>query len=434
MIKHQDSSDLKILLMGYNGANNTGAEALLMADIEDIRTIFPEAVITVPTINEANLRRYITEGPKLRIVHLPTIFFFTLRKLVRENDLIMMVEGSTYMDTWTSALLWAFLWTTRCAYNMGKKCLAYAVDAGELSKLNQRLVRRQASKTDLIITRSQAAAHRLYSYGVTAPIQATADNAFNFKPSPTDADWLKEAWHEADSGIVGIAVVNFHLWPVVARPLGRKENCYKWPYYYSNSPKRRQAAESLADGYANLVDKVVDEYGKSVALICMEQLDEPIAKMIQNRVKNSGKTRIFSSRKYNASQMTVLLRSLDLLVTSRYHACVLSLAAQIPQVAVGHDLRLRTIYEELGMKDEFFINPDQPEMFKIVESCVDKLMANPTMVKSALTRGYEEHLTKARLNRALLHEFALANELQEVNQNAGVLDWGNGILRNSDRP
>ena len=418
--------------MGYNGANNTGAEALLMADIEDIRTVFPKAVITVPAINEANLRRYITEGPNLRIVHLPTIFFFTLRKLVRENDLIMLVEGSTYMDTWGSALLWAFLWTTKCAHDEGKKCLVYAVDAGELSKLNQRLVRREASKTDLIITRSQAAADRLRSYGVTAAIQATADNAFNFKPSLTDAGWLKEAWPEADSGIVGIAAVNFHLWPVVVRLWERKENCYKWPYYYSNSPERRQAAESLADGYANLVDKVVEEYGKSVALICMEQLDEPIAKMIQNRVKNSSRTRIFSSRKYNASQMTALLRSLDLLVTSRYHACVLSLSAQIPQVAVGHDLRLNTIYEELGMKDGFFINPDQPGMFKIVESCIDKLMANPTMIKNALTHGYEEHLTKARLNRALLHEFALANELQEVNQNAGVLDWGNRIPRNSD--
>lgn len=310
MIKRQNSSALKILLIGYNGANNTCAEALLMADIEDIRTVFPEAIITVPTINEANLRRYITEEPNLRIVHLPTIFFFALRELVRENDLIMLVEGSTYMDTWTSALLWAFLWTTKCAHDMGKKCIAYAVDAGELSKLNQRLVRKEASKTDFIITRSQAAAQRLYSYGVTAPIQATADNAFNFNPSLADTDWLKEAWPEADSGIVGIAAVNFYMWPVIAQPWGQKENCYKWPYYYSNSPERRQAAESLADGYARLADKMIEEYGKSVALICMEQLDEPIAKMIQNRVKNPGKTRIFSSRKHNASQMTVLLRAL----------------------------------------------------------------------------------------------------------------------------
>jgi len=35
------------------------------------------------------------------------------------------------MDTWTSAILWAYLWATHCAHEMGKPCkMAYAVDAG----------------------------------------------------------------------------------------------------------------------------------------------------------------------------------------------------------------------------------------------------------------------------------------------------------------
>ena len=37
------------------------------------------------------------------------------------------------MDTWTSALLWAFLWTTRCAKYYKIPCVAYAVDAGDLT-------------------------------------------------------------------------------------------------------------------------------------------------------------------------------------------------------------------------------------------------------------------------------------------------------------
>ena len=83
--------------------------------------------------------------------------------------MLLLVEGSTYMDTWTSALLWAFLWATRCAYAAGKPCLTYAVDAGEVkSPLNRRLVCSEASKTDLIIVRAQAAAERLRSFGVTS--------------------------------------------------------------------------------------------------------------------------------------------------------------------------------------------------------------------------------------------------------------------------
>src|SRR5512142_2698886 len=103
----------------------------------------------------------------------------------------MLVEGSTYMDTWSSAMLWVYLWTTRCAYEMGKPCLAYAVDAGQIkSALNRWLVRGEASKPSLIITRAAAAADRLRSFGVTAPMDVTADNAFVYRTNPADADLL----------------------------------------------------------------------------------------------------------------------------------------------------------------------------------------------------------------------------------------------------
>jgi hypothetical protein len=97
----------KVLLIGYNGANNTGAEALLQADIQDFRVVFgDDAVLTVPAIKDAaNLRRYLREGPTLRIVSIPSVFFGAVRRLVREHDLVVLVEGSAYMDTWTSALL-----------------------------------------------------------------------------------------------------------------------------------------------------------------------------------------------------------------------------------------------------------------------------------------------------------------------------------------
>ena len=34
-----NNSALRVLLLGYSGANNTGAEALLLADIEDVRAV-----------------------------------------------------------------------------------------------------------------------------------------------------------------------------------------------------------------------------------------------------------------------------------------------------------------------------------------------------------------------------------------------------------
>ncbi len=396
----------KILLVGYNGANNTGAEALLLSDIKDVRSVFgPEAIITVPTLNPANLRRYVEEAFNLRIASIPPLFFLAMRRLVKEHDLVVLVEGSCYMDTWTSALLWFFLWATRCAHAMGKPCLAYAVDAGKLSVVNQRLVRREASKTDLIVARSRAAVDRLRRYGVRAPMEATADNAFNFHPDPKDAGWLKKTWPDSGSGLAGLAAVDSHRWPVVMRPWGRAEECYKWPYYFSRSPKRRRDTEALAEGYAKLADAIIVDHEKSVALICMEELDEPIARMIHARMRHGERARIFSAREHDASKMTALLRSLDLLITSRYHACVLSMAALVPQIAVGHDLRLKTIYDDLGLKDEYFVESGRPGMFDAVKACVEKILPNPVPVRDALLSGFIEHSAKAQRNRFLLENF-----------------------------
>jgi polysaccharide pyruvyl transferase WcaK-like protein len=401
----------RVLMVGYNGANNTGAEALLLADIEDMRAVLgPEATINIPSLNPDNLRRYVSEGPRQRIPFLPTIFFAALHRLVRENDMVFLVEGSTYMDTWTSALLWAYLWTTRCAHIMDKPCAAYAVDAGEMrSPLNRRLVRSEASKTDLIITRAKAAAERMRQWGVTAPLEVTADNAFTFVPDPQDAGLLRKEWPEAGSSVVGLALVDFHRWPVRMRLWGRREDCYKWPYYFTRSPERERASEALAQGYAALADRLVEQHDKSVALICMEQLDEGIAQKVHQYMTHAASARIFSSRQYNASQMTTLLRSLDLLVTSRYHACVLSLAGQVPQVAVGHDLRLKSIYAEMGLQDEFFVDSCSPTMHAELLERVGRLLANPSLQREALRRGYEEHLGAARRNRELLRAFVKAN-------------------------
>jgi polysaccharide pyruvyl transferase WcaK-like protein len=398
----------RILLIGYNGANNTGAEALLQADIDDLRAVFGgDARLTVPALKDpANLRRYLHEGPTLRIVRMPPLFPAATRRLVREHDLVVLVEGSAYMDTWTSALLWYFLWATRCAHREGRPCLAYAVDAGQLRPRNQRLVRHWASTTDLIVTRSAAAAGRLRQWGVTAPIQWTADNAFNFAPRPTDRDWARGIWPEGERPPVGIAAVDFHRWPVVIRPWGRARDRYRWPYYFSTSPTRRRASAALTRDYARLADRVVERHDRPVALICMEELDEPIARAIQQEMANPGRARVFSSRQLDASRMTALLRSLDVLVTSRYHASVLSLAAAVPQVAVGHDLRLRTLYGELGLEHDWFLPSDGPELFARLAEAVDTLLTDPAGVRDRLRAGHAAHVVSAGRNRELLRGFA----------------------------
>ena len=266
----------------------------------------------------------------------------------------------------------------------------------------------------MIIARTRAAVERLQALGVTAPSAWTADNAFTFRPRTGHEGWWRESWPASAHGVVGFAAVDFSLFPGVMRPWGARDRCYKWPYYFSRSPRRLRFSEAMARGYAAQADRVVESTGKAIAMICMEQLDEPMAKGVLGFMRHRDSARVFSARVYDASRMTTLLRGLDLLVTSRFHAAVLSLAALVPQVAIGHDMRLRTLYEDMGLT-EWFLDPFRAggveagspdgELFEKLQARIERLLAEGEPQKAALHRGYTEHLGRARGNRALLADF-----------------------------
>jgi len=397
---------VNVLLVGYNGANNTGAEARLIAVIDDVRTVLgPEAIITIPALNVKNLKRYVIESPKTRIVHLPTIFWPTLWWLARSSDLVMLVEGSTYIDTYSSGLLKAYLWATRCAKNANKACIAYAVDAGEMSQRNKENAVKEANRTDLIITRTQGAADLLRKLGVKAPIKVTADTALSFRPGDGKYDPAKDPWWVSSKGVIGLAMVDFHRLPVVVKLWGPSRECYKWPFYYTTSKQRTAASERLANGYVEQVDRLIDRHGCGIALVCMDQMDEDMAYKVLGRTRHPGMVRVFSSRDYNASEMTAMLRNLKVLVTSRYHAAVLAMEAGIPTVAVGHDARLRELFNDMDLREELFLDYDREDLFKVLDTKIDQLLSSPDCARKAVLDCHRTYMERVKLNRELLSDF-----------------------------
>jgi len=100
--KITDKKHPRVLIVGYNGANNTGAEALLQADIEDVRSVLgPQATITVPTLNERICAVICRKARRCVLPH-AYLFFGAISQLVKESDLVLLAEGSTYMDTWAA--------------------------------------------------------------------------------------------------------------------------------------------------------------------------------------------------------------------------------------------------------------------------------------------------------------------------------------------
>jgi polysaccharide pyruvyl transferase WcaK-like protein len=109
-----------------------------------------------------------------------------------------------------------------------------------------------------------------------------------------------------------------------------------------------------------------------------------------------------------------VLRDLDLLITSRYHACVLSMEAGVPQTAIGHDLRLQDIYQESGIMDEFFLSSKDPELWARLRERVDRLVREHDALRQRMLEVHEAHLARARENVRLLRRFCSERKIPVV--------------------
>jgi polysaccharide pyruvyl transferase WcaK-like protein len=103
--------------------------------------------------------------------------------------------------------------------------------------------------------------------------------------------------------------------------------------------------------------------------------------------------------------MTAVLRKLKLLITSRYHAAVLAMEAGIPTIAVGHDARLRELFNDMDLREELFLDHDRKDLFEALEKRMEQLLSSPERVRKAVLDCHRTYMERVKLNRELLRGF-----------------------------
>jgi len=93
---------------------------------------------------------------------------------------------------------------------------------------------------------------------------------------------------------------------------------------------------------------------------------------------------------------------------------VLSLANQVPQTAIGHDLRIRDLYADLDMS-EFFIEHEDPLRFWELSNNVDDVFVQYDSIKNKLRKGYEQYREREKRNPQLLRDFIEMNHPEWLN-------------------
>ncbi len=364
----KNDSKLHILLAGYNGARNTGSDVRVSEIARQLteRLGRDHVEISVMTMDEASMRCYF-DGD-VRLIHCNSIFLLDVFKACCASQAVILCEGSTLKSKFANALT---LYSCEAAGIMKaqhKPCIAYGSEAGEMDAFLERTVKKLCKDT-YFIARTRNSLDCIHRLGLTGHLGT--DAAWEFDSSSCTA-WalrqLKRSGWDGVEPLLGIAPINPFWWPVKpsvmkwirAKITGDHSLQFQLWYFFSWSKQREQQFEDYLDAIAEAVREFVAKHSCHVVIFGMERLDADACDKLKSKLPMSVPT--FLSADYDGYKMSALLRQLSLLVTSRYHAEVLSMGAKVPCIAVSMDERLDNIMQEMGMCQNLLLHADDADL------------------------------------------------------------------------
>ena len=345
---------LRILLVGYNGARNTGSDVRVVAIAQQIRELFGKdhVHITVMTLDAASLEGYFDQDVEL--LPFSSLFPLDLYRACCTHHAALLCEGSTLKSTFANALTLFMCEAAGIMKSQKKPCLAYGAEVGQMEPFLARAAGRLCRDT-YFITRTEASLAMLKKLGLHG--HAGTDAAWQYKgaiPSEEAKRLLRSQGWDGKKPLLGIAVINPFCWPVRSSLVkwirgflgGDFSGQYDHWYYFSDSPKRWARYRHYIRKMTKGIRSFLDQHDYYPVLIGMERLDEKACRDLRAMLKTD--SALFLSGDHCASVMTGILRELSALVTSRYHAAVLSMEKGCPIVSVSMDERLDSLMKELS--------------------------------------------------------------------------------------
>lgn len=392
---------LRLLLVGYNGARNTGSDVRVAALARQIKEVFgaDNVEITVMALDRAALAGYFDNDVILR--EFSSIFLWDLYRACCESHAAILCEGSTLKSTFANGLTLFMCEAAGIMAAQGKPCVAYGSEVGDMAPYVRRTARRLCRNT-CFITRTEDALAALKALGLEG--RAGTDTAWTYDGAigADEARSLltRQGW-DGRKPLLGVAVINPFCWPVRASlgkwvragVTGRREGQYdKW-YFFSDSPRRRAAYARYIDGVAQGVGGFLREHDCFPVVIGMERLDERACADLAARLDRP--CAMFLSGSTPANVMAGILHCLDALVTSRYHAAVLGMQAGVPFAAVSMDERLDGIAKELGIEGSCLCHVTNAELANRIHTALSGIVRDRAAMVEAIRRQvgvYRERL------------------------------------------
>jgi polysaccharide pyruvyl transferase WcaK-like protein len=395
---------LKLLLAGYVGTRNTGADVRVEEMIRQFRHLFgdDDVELSILTIDPGKTRGYFKTVEQL---HVPQVFPKFLYDAVRSQHGVIACEGSMFKSKFASALTTMMVGALGLAAAEEKIAVGYGGEAGAMDASLEDLIRETLADRAFVLTRNEASSHVLDRLGVRN--RAGTDTAWTFEGAPRSlADKLlrRAGWDES-TPILAICPIHPFWWPVRPAPLKAavhgltgafERSHYESIYFHEDGPEVEERFAKYLAALAGAVDDFRRAHRVFPILVGMEALDrgacERLAHLLGER-PGAQQPPIFVSDEHDMFSIVALLRRATTIVSSRYHAIVCSMPAGVPSVGVTMDERIRNLMADRG-HPELALEVDDPALDEKLLAAMERAHAEADPLRTSIERCVAANLVR----------------------------------------
>ncbi len=381
---------LKLLLVGYAGTRNTGADVRVEEMIRQFRYLFGDENVdlSILTIDPERTKGYFKTVKQIKN---PQIFPRFLFDVVHTQHGVVACEGSMFKSKFANALSTFMVGAIGLASAENKLAVGYGGEAGAMDASLQDLVRRYC-RDAFIIARNLESVAVLGELGVEAALGT--DTAWTFTPAPDEVGrrvLMDQGW-DGVQPVMAICPINPFWWPVKA-DIGRRlaqltfgtrdKAHYKSVYFHNAGPEVDAKQDAYLEAIATAVRRVAVERGAFVALVGMEALDRYACEGLQKKLAGGPPCGLVISDEHDMFEMVSALYQCTTLVSSRYHAIVTSMPGGVASAGITMDERIRNLMADRG-QPELALECDDPELAANLETTLNRLFDDQKAVQDGM--------------------------------------------------
>jgi len=374
---------LRVLLLSYAGAGNTGADLRTIETIRQLHHLFAPRRLELELFVLGGLLDHpvlasVRKMP-LRAAYIPDALDYAMPAY----DLVINVEGSTYTSKFSDALAGILIGGVALAAAHGSRAFAYGVDSGKMTDALTRFARQSAAGVD-ILCRNDAAMRDLAALGIAA--RPGADCAWTYTPSRT----ARVAGLGEKAAV--LCPTNPFWWPVTARGAPAADSAedigtpprYAGVYFHTWDRERACAYREYVMRFARMAAQLRAR-GFSPVLVAMEQLDRPACADIAVQLEFD--LPIVARGIETLEDVAGAVAHASCVVTTRYHAAVLALARGVPVFGLTLDERVERLLTEAGLDGWFAACTDADGDEKALARLFDDVQDWPALRAHCLAFG-----------------------------------------------